>query len=64
VIKIKSLVESPERIANLRKEIAICLPLQHPNILSVEKVMQTKENIYLLMEFISGNVCCPVDWYA
>ena len=56
VIKVQSLVESPERIPNLRKEIAICLPLQHPNILSVERAMQTKEHVYLLMEFIAGRL--------
>lgn len=48
------LVESEEGLQQLREEIAIMCQLDHPNIVRLEEVYESKDEIYLVQELCVG----------
>src|SRR5690349_573491 len=50
----KQLVKDQNLEEHLKKEITIMRMLKHKNLISLKEVMQTKTNIYMVLELITG----------
>ena len=53
ILEKKKILEYEDRV-RIEKEIKILKTLRHPNIIHLYSVLQTKENIYLIMEYAKG----------
>jgi len=55
-IKIMNLnyIRKEQMELQLKREIAILKIMQHPNIVSLKEVLQTENNIYVIMELVTG----------
>ena len=50
----KKLLESPNDIQRLKKEIKILKKLRHKNIIQLYDIMESKRNLYFVMEYCKG----------
>lgn len=50
----KSQVKSPKQIARLQREIRFLKLLNHPHIIRLYDVIETTENIFIVMEYATG----------
>ncbi len=50
----KSQVKSAKQIARLQREIRFLKLLNHPNIIRLYDVIETTENIFIVMEYATG----------
>lgn len=50
----REMVVKQQMEEQLKKEIAIMKMLKHPNIIELTEVLQTKNNIYMVLELVSG----------
>lgn len=50
----KQLIKEQSLEEHLKKEITIMRMLNHKNLISLKEVMQTKTNIYIVLELITG----------
>ncbi|CAF2050694.1 unnamed protein product [Rotaria magnacalcarata] len=50
----KSRIENPHDLARIRREIDFMTSLNHPNIIKIKEVYESREKIILVMEYASG----------
>ena len=51
-------MSQPKGKDSLKNEIQILMDLQHPNILSLYEVHETKNSLYLVCDYLAGGSLC------